>query len=1812
MTLSGPASPTNLDRARNLFEFLREAQRLRVTPVRLVQDYQRVIWLADLPDHDAVVSAHRLPEGPSGELIFWVDRVPREEPPAPGEALTPWLGGSIHDPDQPPVLMAEIPAENVPNLRPRLTDGGPEPVVRQEDHPAVAREFQVWLDHWTAWAQVERERRAIREIYGSLFQIYDAVTNQAEEFELVLGVGCLSWDPPEYPKVQRHLFIAPVAIYMDDETGRLTVSCDANAEPLALELDMLDPDLLRNPMHVNAVKAEVVDFHGNPLERDAVAALTRRVVNALHADGTYFDEDKPKPIGPEPVGAFAPALILRRRSQRGLLSIFDTICAQLAAADTVPVGILPLVDPDYQVRHEPDPTPGGVVDVDGEAFLALPVNERQLKVIRSVDTRAQTVVQGPPGTGKTHTAAALLSHLLAQGKRVLVTAQTDRALREVREKLPEDIKPLTVAVVGASRSDMADLRLAVERIASEAAEHNAQVSARQVEATLQSIDELRRERAATYQRLLLAREHEVAVHRRGRYTGTLAQIAQRHQADAERFGWIFRYVEVESTTTAPLTDAEALEWLALTGDEELARDEPESSARLVEIESLPDPDTFAEWCAAEHAAEQSVRAYERLRSHDAFAQIHRLDPDTRASVQKIVNALADDVLAFEGRGEGWMHDALADVRAGRAGTWQARARNLRRLIEQASERVDQVGPVTTVEISGGETGALVALAKHLREHLASGGRIRTLPDGRPKLDLFTARAVKQALPLFESVRVNGLPPVTDEQLAVFLAYVEAEQILSALDKAWPATVVIPDEDTLQERLQWHVTETEQLDRLLAFSEALRDAETRLTELGISPPAWTELGAVREYARLVDAALAVDALEKAAQPLNDLAEDLSGPAAWNDAGACVHRLVLAVRQRDRDEYAAAYARLRRLIEVRRLVTRRRELDERLAVAPRLREAVAATASDPQWSVRLAAFTEAWAWATTGAWIREQESVDVNALQERITTIESQIRRQVERLAALRAWSHAVSPARLTGQNHADLIQYAQLVRRLGKGTGKYADQQRAEIRRAMDRCRGSVPVWIMPIYRIAEQFRIKENMFDVVIVDEASQAGVEASFLQYLAPKIVVIGDDKQVSPSAVGVDQQQLRRLANQYLANDRYRESWQDPKRSLFDEALMRYGGRITLVEHRRCVPEIIGFSNQIAYEPEGVRLLPVRQYGADRLDPIKVVYVEDGYVKEWRGAQVNPVEVDAIVAQIEKCLADPRYDGLTFGVISLLGAAQAHAIEARLLERIPPEEWKARALRCGDAADFQGSERDVIFLSMVAAVTPEKRLAALTMDTYLQRYNVAASRAKDQMWVFHSVPLSALGNREDMRFRLLDYCYGVVSRLGAEDSATVKEAVPEDIRVDPFDSLFEQRVFNRLLDRGYSVIPQFPTEGYRIDLVVVGAKGRLAIECDGDQWHGPEAYQRDLARQRDLERCGWRFFRIRESAFYLDPAAVLDELWSTLDSMEIRPGGLAATPAPRRDEPLRRPGPPRAFPAPTVVDRSVDHDNDQAVAAGHEARLEDGDEAWSAEDGVAGPAEGDGVLEPEPSPRDRAASVEDEPAERVPEEPGPRDLVEDGFDEDRSDEDQFDVDQFAEDEAAGDESTEDDLAERDIEEYVAFTGRVADPLSANRDRVADGLHAIVAVEGPVLGGYLRSAYAKAAGRQRVGKEIARVLNDAIRLAVRRGQLVEDNPENHKLMERRTYLVPGQSAARVRTLGPRMIDQVPPRELAALLRDTADRVGWNDTERLFRAALRRIGLHRLTTKAVNALQPALALARQALDRRTAPDGRSGHLRRPR
>jgi very-short-patch-repair endonuclease len=292
--------------------------------------------------------------------------------------------------------------------------------------------------------------------------------------------------------------------------------------------------------------------------------------------------------------------------------------------------------------------------------------------------------------------------------------------------------------------------------------------------------------------------------------------------------------------------------------------------------------------------------------------------------------------------------------------------------------------------------------------------------------------------------------------------------------------------------------------------------------------------------------------------------------------------------------------------------------------------------------------------------------------------------------------------------------------------------------------------------------------------------------------------------------------------------------------------------------------------------------------------------------------------VAQIVACIDDPRYADRTMGVISLQGEAQAKLIERKLLETLEPEIIEERRLICGDAYAFQGDERHIIFLSMVAA--PNERIGTLSNDSARQRFNVAASRAQDQLWLFHSAGLDVL-SPVCMRHHLLSYMLNPTRQALAQQNLL-------------FGSQFEQHVFQRIREKGYYVRTQVcvgdPTNHrYRIDLVVEGMQGRLAVECDGDQWHGPERYEQDMARQRDLERAGWQFVRIRGGDFYRDPTKALEPLWAELDRLGIKPGGIdeaaAEPPAPADRERFER----REMEEPVEIDPELTATNgtDEAI---------------------------------------------------------------------------------------------------------------------------------------------------------------------------------------------------------------------------------------------------------------------------------------------
>jgi len=149
--------------------------------------------------------------------------------------------------------------------------------------------------------------------------------------------------------------------------------------------------------------------------------------------------------------------------------------------------------------------------------------------------------------------------------------------------------------------------------------------------------------------------------------------------------------------------------------------------------------------------------------------------------------------------------------------------------------------------------------------------------------------------------------------------------------------------------------------------------------------------------------------------------------------------------------------------------------------------------------------------------------------------------------------------------------------------------------------------------------------------------------------------------------------------------------------------------------------------------------------------------------------------------------------------------------------------------------------------------------------------------MYLIRSVKTSDLSDK-DLRLTLLSHF----------NKPMVTDKEEAEVLIDRCESGFEREVFTILTTRGYRVIPQVKTGAYRIDMVVESARdNRLAIELDGDEYHGPDRWQHDMNRQRVLERAGWVFWRCFASTWSLRKDEILHELLERLKAMGIEPMG-------------------------------------------------------------------------------------------------------------------------------------------------------------------------------------------------------------------------------------------------------------------------------------------------------------------------------------
>jgi very-short-patch-repair endonuclease len=1296
-------------------------------------------------------------------------------------------------------------------------------------------------------------------------------------------LGLLAWYRPNEgntPSILRHMVTARVDLHFDSSAGTIRLDCGTEGAQLKIEDDMLDAKLRPARGHYAAVSEQLNALGDDVWNRNIITAL-KSWAGALHPDSEWCPDLKMAAATEnKPVVSFAPALIIRKRTQVGTIRVYDALIDQLSGdAEAAPAGWLGLVEGEEHPDRAQPPPEGRTEPFSAapqEVYFPLPANREQRRIVDVISHHRGVFVQGPPGTGKSHTIANLVCHLLASGKRVLITAETGRALKVLKEKLPEEVRPLCVSLLGQGGDAFVELNAAVQGITTRFASWHEGAYDQRIADIDRELDAKRRLLAQMDGELRSLREDETRSYSlaNGTYSGSATAIALRVATERDRFGWLRLPQGGDQATDAeaPVTAADMAAWLrirrAYDGDAKAA-----AKLRVVGTKELLAPADFAAAVADENSAKAAFDSVAAMRAHPAYAAIAALTEDDRAALTENLKELKERREALERLDSTWVHRAMRDALEGRQATWQALLDQSQQTIQGIDQLIQRLSS-HAISLPGEwdlktVRADIVAVYRHLRE----GGRWT-------EFGLYTPRAVKGRTYLRGPITVNGLVADTAERLRVVCDHIDLTLTLQTIELVWSDHGGVPPGSLLRIRVAAIKEHLECFAGALHYAQACRHLGRGLGAMtpAIPEPDWLN-GEADTFLELVSAAALEDRYRLATDRIMARLRNLKAARDLHGTHPVVGSMVYAVERRDITAYSHAHQQVQRIEQAGRDLELGRSIERALGpVVPGLADTVSASLDDSAWDGRFADWQHAWRWAVADNWLtRRADAARRERLWQRRREADEEIRSLLIETTALRAWTRFFT--RLSPSEAAALRAWQEAARSMGRGTGGSTrmERLRQEARQYMERCRDTIPAWIMPRYLVAEMIDPTPGRYDVVIVDEASQLGIDSLFLFYLAPKIIVVGDDQQISPYSVGISDQSIADLQRRYLDGIPFRNAF-SVQSSLYGNAKIRFTQNVVMREHFRCMPEIIQFSNDLCYANNGTPLDPLRTYPAMRLRPLVVRHVTDGRRTGGENA-ANEREANAIVAQIMACIADPRYAGRTMGVISLESEAQARLIEHKLLEALEPEVFERRRLMCGDAYAFQGDERHIIFLSMVVAAADESEIGALSTEQARQRFNVAASRAQDQLWLFHSATLDQL-SPACVRYRLLRY-------MLSSGRQTAEEARHR------FESQFERDLFHMIAERGFHVRTQVcigdPTSHrYRIDLVVEGMQGRLAVECDGDDWHGPERYDEDMARQRDLERVGWKIIRIRGGDFYCDRSNATEPLWSELDRLGIKPGGV------------------------------------------------------------------------------------------------------------------------------------------------------------------------------------------------------------------------------------------------------------------------------------------------------------------------------------
>jgi very-short-patch-repair endonuclease/cellulose biosynthesis protein BcsQ len=1463
-----------------IFNYLLEFSKLRSKSIRDIESadsqYPEIIWLANIPKCEIFDSILFDTYNQDADYLLKVSK-PKFEPTPPSfpkinELLFEWI------------VEESLTDENgMPTLKENILKNGKEQSL--SDHPRIVNAFQdyinnKWLDDLQIYQKdIENFKKVYADFdtqnktYKRFFSVYNKAQQFGEEFELIMGIGLLYFkENDSAPLICRHILTSKVEISFEFSQRESFVKVSLGIEnEIQIEtdaiLDLFEQFDSSNIIDAEKVTKDYIKDHniGDNLFDSQIRDAIQLFADRLRPDSQSSDEiNKPKITPKRPSIFYAPALILRKRNTRSFTALYGKIINDIENESDefdIPtindiIGIIENTDTDLQ---EGDDDIEMFSEQSDQIYFPKKYNDEQIEIIEKSRRNKKVLVQGPPGTGKSHTIANLICHLLANGKKVLVTAYTKRALEVLKNQIPQDFQNLTVNLLSGDSSSIKDLEASVNAINDELSKiTNINSYKREIEEKELQLSILKEEKATTFNEWLKVKEKSTRIQDINKnYRGVLSEIAERIEKEELQFSWFkdniinierielipevnefFRQTQLYNkidTTTFKLEVPKKEKIFSVNEIREYYRISVELQQKLLDKERY---------------YEISCNNYSELRRslENLLELLKEFENINLEFKERIILNLKNNLKVYENK--------ITETRRILADLPFEELRNLDR-----SVLVKYPTTKNLIEIKSD--------AEFLLGLIQEGKRLTGI------LSVFNnplaSQSIKQRKYFHTAVQVNGKDCGTQSEIQTVLRDIKIKQAFEELDHLWEDDGLPICKSTYSEKARQYENiknETEKLIEILGGVIKLKREIESISSFKISTFSSVDIKNYIDVTEYNEVLSQVKYYKGKISFINNYLSTVGlHPIAKN--------LLNALNASNVDTYENCLIEIDQVNEKLEQFKNYKRLQQKLTQHfPILLDEIVSNAVEKS---SIDALEDAVCFKHAQNEILRLLAQDYEKkLTFSLFDYDNQEEKLISIIASKKAWLYVLEGLNKNFALRQHLQAWVQAIKKIGKtGTGKRALKFRKEAQQQMEKCKDSVPCWIMPLYKVAETINPEMGMYDYVIIDEASQLGAEAIFLLYISKNIIIVGDDKQTSPEYVGIDANTMNPHINRHLHDIPF-ANYYGTEFSFFDHAKRFCKGITVLREHFRCMPEIIEFCNSNFYAPEGMGLYPLKQYSETRVEPLKTVFCQNGYVEGSYQNITNRIEAEGISEKIYQLINDSRYNDKTIGVIALQGNAQAKLIEAKLIDKIGSEEIKKRKIICGNSASYQGDERDIMFLSLITAHNHNR--SALTKPEDERRFNVAVSRAKEQVWLFHSVQLEDLSNIEDLRYKLLNHFLNYKPQ-----SIPIQRLVERTTgsQPDPFESWFEVDVYNDIVAKNYSVIPQYEVAKgrYRIDLVTILSNGvKIAIECDGDKFHGAEQFQNDLMRQKVLERCGWQFFRIRGAEYYSNRKKTLEPLWEML----------------------------------------------------------------------------------------------------------------------------------------------------------------------------------------------------------------------------------------------------------------------------------------------------------------------------------------------